>query len=294
MCVHIYVCCRGQRSTSVANSQVQNVVNCMCVCSHMCGCMLHVLKCVGRLIGGVFLGPSLPCLLRQGLSTKLASPPVSLANFPERSLASAFWVLRSQMDCRAYLTFTWVPMIQTAVLPLTSKKFTHRAISPHLLSLHRVSFWPDTYQFGFTDWLLSSGDLPNSSSPVLEFQVHPTVPGLWNMDSEYWHWVFMLVQKPPSQSQSLFLLIIILPSFLSNYFYKQRAGLRKQGTWVAGCKLTTMGMRRNSCRPGDHGQDTGQLGENPSRKKKKPKTEPTDIYGSMRQAENVMKNYWYI
>jgi hypothetical protein len=52
-----------------------------------------------------------------------------------------------------------------------------------------------------------------------------------------------------------------------------------------------MGMRRNSCRPGDHGQDTGQLGENPSRKKKKPKTEPTDIYGSMRQAENVMKNY---
>lgn len=163
MCVHIYVCCRGQRSTSVANSQVQNVVNCMCVCSHMCGCMLHVLKCVGRLIGGVFLGPSLPCLLRQGLSTKLASPPVSLANFPERSLASAFWVLRSQMDCRAYLTFTWVPMIQTAVLPLTSKRFTHRAISPHLLSLHRVSFWPDTYQFGFADWLLSSGDLPNSS-----------------------------------------------------------------------------------------------------------------------------------
>lgn len=185
VCTYLCVLQRPEVNISGQQSGAECSQLCVCVCSHMCGCMLHVLKCVGRLIGGVFLGPSLPCLLRQGLSTKLASPPVSLANFPERSLASAFWVLRSQMDCCAYLTFTWVPMIQTAVLPLTSKMFTHRAISPHLLSLHRVSFWPDTYQFGFTDWLLNSGDLPNSSSPVLEFQVHPTVPGLWNMDSEY-------------------------------------------------------------------------------------------------------------
>lgn len=35
----------------------------------------------------------------------------------------------------------------------------------------------------------------------------------------------------------------------------------------------------------------GSLGRILPEKKKKPKTEPTDIYGSMRQAENVMKNY---